>query len=219
MGNGGDELMLRISKQRLRVPREGQGDMPRGDPPDVASHLKRIRQQRGYSLETLARLSGVSRAMLGQIETGKSAPTIPLLWKVANALGVALSALIEDAATAPRCTILRRNALRGTALSDGKVQVLGYALPGRPLQFEATQLRLAAGHTETFPALCAKTVALLIVNAGIISVHADGMAPEVLEKDDAILFEAGQAYALSNSSAAEAILYLLVSTSWHGRIT
>ena len=54
----------------------------------VGDSLRTIRRQQGHSLDTLARASGVSRAMLGQIETGKSAPTITLLWKVSKALGV-----------------------------------------------------------------------------------------------------------------------------------
>ena len=42
----------------------------------VSSNLKRVRRSRGYSLERLANLSGVSRAMLSQIELGRSVPTI-----------------------------------------------------------------------------------------------------------------------------------------------
>lgn len=210
--------MLRISKQRSRAADRIRAEPGRGEPPDVANNLKRARQQRGYSLETLARLSGVSRAMLGQIETGKSAPTITLLWKVATALGVTLSELIESEKVA-RSVIIRRSALRGTTLSDGRVEVLGYTLPGRPLPFETVQLRVAAGHTETFPPMATRALALLILNAGIVSVQADGRATEVLEPEDAILFEAGQPYEVSNDGSEDAILHLVVSSHWHGRIS
>ncbi len=182
--------MLRISKQTGSAIEFARAETSRSKPPDVASNLRRVRQQRGYSLETLARLSGVSRAMLGQIETGKSAPTITLLWKVATALGVSLSELIENEKV-PHSHVIRRSTLRGNTSSDGKVQVVGYAQPGRLLQFEATQLRIAAGHTEAFPQLAARGMALLIVNTGIVSAHVGGRAPEVLETDDAILFEGG----------------------------
>ena len=60
----------------------------------VGSNLRRLRTKRGHSLERLAKLSGVSRAMLGQIETAKSIPSIGVLWKVANALKVPFAALI-----------------------------------------------------------------------------------------------------------------------------
>ena len=49
--------------------------------PVVGKNLKRLRTERGLSLERLAQSSGVSRAMLGQVELGQSAPTINVLWK------------------------------------------------------------------------------------------------------------------------------------------
>src|ERR1700722_5948652 len=67
----------------------------------VGRNLRRLRIREGHSLERLAKHSGVSRAMLGQIETGKSAPTVVLLWKVATALDVPFASLIAtgDAGT------------------------------------------------------------------------------------------------------------------------
>src|SRR5262245_30440000 len=63
--------------------------------PVVGRNLRRLRVRRGLSLERLAQKSRVSRAMLGQIELGQSAPTINVLWKIARALGVTFSALIS----------------------------------------------------------------------------------------------------------------------------
>ena len=73
----------------------------------VGTNLKEIRRVQGHSLDTLAAASGVSRAMLGQIETGKSVPTITLLWKVAAALGVQVAQLITDP-DVPHFTVTRR---------------------------------------------------------------------------------------------------------------
>jgi transcriptional regulator with XRE-family HTH domain len=61
----------------------------------VGRNLRRIRTRQGFSLERLIKMSGVSRAMLGQIETGKSTPTIALLWKVATALRVPFATFID----------------------------------------------------------------------------------------------------------------------------
>ena len=49
-------------------------------PAALGRNLRRLRTRQGLSLERLARLSGVSRAMLGQIELGRSAPTITAPW-------------------------------------------------------------------------------------------------------------------------------------------
>src|SRR5438105_11258261 len=64
--------------------------------PIVGTNLRRLRVKRGLSLEKLSKASGVSRAMLGQVELGQSAPTINVLWKISRALGVPFSALIAS---------------------------------------------------------------------------------------------------------------------------
>ena len=53
---------------------------------------------------------GVSRAMLGQIETGKSAPTINLLGRIAEALKVSVPSLISSPGSAAQ------SSFRATAL-------------------------------------------------------------------------------------------------------
>ena len=42
----------------------------------LASTLKTLRQTRGWSLSKLAEETGVSKAMLGQIERNESSPTV-----------------------------------------------------------------------------------------------------------------------------------------------
>ncbi|MTH45987.1 helix-turn-helix domain-containing protein [Intestinirhabdus alba] len=61
----------------------------------LAATLKRLRQQRGWSLSQLAAATGVSKAMLGQIERGESSPTVATLWKIATGLNVPFSTFIS----------------------------------------------------------------------------------------------------------------------------
>lgn len=61
----------------------------------VSDNLKKTREQRGLSLERLSELTGVSKSMLRQIETGKSSPTIATIWKIANGLRVSFTALLR----------------------------------------------------------------------------------------------------------------------------
>ena len=46
----------------------------------LSTTLKQLRQQRGWSLSRLAEATGVSKAMLGQIERNESSPTVATLW-------------------------------------------------------------------------------------------------------------------------------------------
>lgn len=60
----------------------------------LAATLKMQRQQRGWSLSKLAEETGVSKAMLGQIERNESSPTVATLWKIATGLNVPFSVFI-----------------------------------------------------------------------------------------------------------------------------
>ena len=44
----------------------------------------------------MAKLSGVSRSMVGQIERGESSPTVSTLWNLTQALKVDFAELVED---------------------------------------------------------------------------------------------------------------------------
>ena len=49
----------------------------------VADNLREHRRVSNLSLDELAKLSGVSRAALSQIETCKTNPSLSVLWKMA----------------------------------------------------------------------------------------------------------------------------------------
>jgi transcriptional regulator with XRE-family HTH domain len=62
----------------------------------IGANLAEIRRKRGLSLDKVAELSGVSKAMIGQIERGESNPTVATLWKVALGLRIPFSELITE---------------------------------------------------------------------------------------------------------------------------
>lgn len=62
----------------------------------IASVLKTLRKERGWSLDKAAQETGVSKAMLGQIERAESSPTISILWKIASGFKVPFSLFIAD---------------------------------------------------------------------------------------------------------------------------
>src|SRR5207247_6498182 len=110
-----DNVRMGSSSRRARArPRSSAPTAATAIGPDAATdltrvvgeNLHRLRSERGLSFEKLAQQSGVSRAMLGQIELGQSAPTINVLWKIARGLGVHFSSLLSaESATGP--TVLR----------------------------------------------------------------------------------------------------------------
>ncbi len=57
----------------------------------IGERLKEIRNTRQLTLDDVAELTGVSKPMLGQIERGRSSPTINVLWKISTGLRIPLS--------------------------------------------------------------------------------------------------------------------------------
>ncbi len=59
---------------------------------NVATSLRELREARGISMRTLATKSGLSANALSMIERGKTSPSVSTLYKLADALGVSITA-------------------------------------------------------------------------------------------------------------------------------
>jgi transcriptional regulator with XRE-family HTH domain len=66
----------------------------------IAERVRGLRDERGYTLDGLAELSGVSRSNISLIERAESGATAVVLDKLAAALGVTLASLFEGAGSA-----------------------------------------------------------------------------------------------------------------------
>ena len=62
----------------------------------IGQNLKSIRKSQNLSLDEAAAATGVSKPMLGQIERGKSNPTVTTLWKIATGLKVPFSEFMKE---------------------------------------------------------------------------------------------------------------------------
>lgn len=62
---------------------------------NVVRQLKELRLKKGFSHETLAQRTGVSRPAISHIESGKRKPSLFLILKLAHALDVELSSLMR----------------------------------------------------------------------------------------------------------------------------
>lgn len=56
--------------------------------------IRKLRKERGLSQELLSGLAGIGRTHLAMIETGTKNANVDTLWRIADALGMPLSALI-----------------------------------------------------------------------------------------------------------------------------
>lgn len=63
-------------------------------PPQIGGNIQKIRKKHNMTLDILSEKSGVSKAMLSQIESEKVNPTIATIWKIAQGLDVDISSLL-----------------------------------------------------------------------------------------------------------------------------
>lgn len=203
-----------MSGAGARLVNQAAGDAPVDPLADlpliVGRNLRRLRVRQGHSLERLAKQSGVSRAMLGQIETGKSVPTIGLLWKIAVALGVPFASLIAAEDAGGTLVLRRANA---KLLSSNQGQFTSRALfpfdSERKVEFY--ELRLAPLHRENADAHAPGTRENLVVARGAVEITSGSGRPVALSEGDAILFEADVPHSYRNLGTEEAILFLVMT--------
>jgi transcriptional regulator with XRE-family HTH domain len=68
---------------------------------DVGRRIRVIRAEQSLNLDQLARLTGISAPALSLIETGKRDARLTTVAKIATALRVSLSALLDDKSPGP----------------------------------------------------------------------------------------------------------------------
>lgn len=177
--------------------------------PAVGGNLRRLRTTRGLSLERLAQLSGVSRAMLGQIELGQSTPTINVLWKIARALGVPFSALITEPG-ASRTKVLPAARAKILTSADGSFSSRALFPFDEPRSVEFYELRVKPRSVEVAEPHPPGTVENLVVTSGALEMTV-GDEHHALGPGDAIQFAADLPHRYRNPGDEETVVYLVMT--------
>ncbi len=177
--------------------------------PIVGANLRRLRVKRGLSLERMAKASGVSRAMLGQIELGQSTPTINVVWKIARALDVSFSTLIT-ARGASRTALVRRDRAKVLTSQDGTFTSRALFPFDEPRNVEFYELTLAGNSLEVADPHPPGTSENLVLTSGALELTVNGERHR-LETGDAILFEADVPHSYRNPAARTATMYLVMT--------
>lgn len=112
--------------------------------PTVGGKIRELRKLNKWSLDATSRQTGVSKAMLGQIERGESSPTLATLWKVATGFHVSLSSLIQTTSAATSEYVLRKNERENKVLSQGMHAQVLFPFDSN-LGFEVFAIHLDAG--------------------------------------------------------------------------
>jgi transcriptional regulator with XRE-family HTH domain len=176
----------------------------------VGANLRRLRLKRGLSLERLARASGVSRAMLGQVELGQSTPTINVLWKVARALNVSFSTFLGQREKENTVVVLEGKRAKLLTSQDGSFTSRALFPMGEPRKVEFYQLKLSPGGLERADAHPPGTSENLVVASGSLELTVDDERFH-LKEGDAIHFVADVPHQYRNPGLVEASMYLVMT--------
>ena len=177
--------------------------------PIVGANLRRLRTKRGLSLERLSKLSGVSRAMLSQVELAYSAPTINVIWRIAHALEVPFGALLTVKDASPT-RVLRAADGKVLTSHDGSFSSRALFPVNAPRRTEFYELCIQPRGLEKAAPHAAGTLENLVVVEGSTLITVGHAAPERLEAGDAILFQADVPHSYENPAGTPARLYLVM---------
>jgi transcriptional regulator with XRE-family HTH domain len=94
---------------------------------NVATSLRELREARGISMRTLATKSGLSANALSMIERGKTSPSVSTLYKLADALGVSITAFFGTETEKKQIVFLKSDERTRMSFTRGVFEGLGGA--------------------------------------------------------------------------------------------
>jgi transcriptional regulator with XRE-family HTH domain len=176
---------------------------------DLGRRVKKLRGDRGWSLEELSSASGVSRSMLSEIERKRANPTLSVTYRIARAFGLSLQDLIESADAASSIQTIRATESAQIFRKDKQCQIRTLSPLNLEKDVEFYELRLRPKGELRSQSHVDGTREFLTVQEGKIELQS-GSSSEVLAKGDSATYRADIAHAIVNTSNQEAILFLVV---------
>lgn len=175
----------------------------------LAQALKALRKQHGWSLDQAAQQTGVSKAMLGQIERGESSPTLATLWKIAGGFHISISHFLASAEQPATGTLMRSaNSLRQQPASDNVLIALLF--PYDPyFGFELLEMTLLPGYVRESDAHESGVVEHVTVVRGAMDLLVDGEWRR-LDEGSAVRFAADRPHGYRNLGSAPAVFHNLI---------
>jgi transcriptional regulator with XRE-family HTH domain len=169
----------------------------------IADNIKWYRSEKGWSLSVAAQKTGVSKAMLGQLERQESSPTMATMWKLAKGFELPLSVLIEQ-----RNPIKQQRSVQHENLDDAFEYRTLFAFDP-VLACEMFSLRLAPGKISMSTAHATGVVEDIVVLNGELDVLIDDQWQR-LAAGDALRFNADQTHGYKNPAIEDAVFHNII---------
>ncbi|MEP7206376.1 MAG: XRE family transcriptional regulator [Casimicrobiaceae bacterium] len=198
---------------RSKSKEAGKAPEPSATAPEVGHMLQSLRLARNYSLDELARSSGVSKSVLSQIERDRTNPTLGTLWRLAQALGVEIGDLLRTQTIPAGISILDEHNTPVLLSSDRRctIRILGpIELTGRvewyEMRFEARGALVSEAHEPG-------TTEHLTVLEGQLEVESGRRSDRaLLGLGQTARYPADQPHAIRNPFAHRAVAIVIVTS-------
>ncbi|MBS0236666.1 MAG: helix-turn-helix transcriptional regulator [Proteobacteria bacterium] len=175
----------------------------------ISTTLKALRQEKGWSLDTASQKTGVSKAMLGQIERGESSPTIATLWKISSGFETSFSSFIDDTFVDSVAPVHRIGDLQQLHPNDDKIRITPLFSYDKQLSFEVFIIELLPGCEHLSPPHQGSVIEHVVVIEGEMEVLVEGSWRKLM-KNEGLRFNADQAHGYRNTSTHKATFHDIV---------
>jgi transcriptional regulator with XRE-family HTH domain len=153
----------------------------------IARRLAALRAQRGWTLETLAQRTGISRASLSRLERRELSPTAAMLSTLCGQYGWTLSRLMAEAEKEPPSVVRATEQVRWQDPETGYVRRV-LSPPHPNLKGELVEISLPANSSVSYEAAYLPGLEHhLWMLEGALSLEIDGMTFR-LEKGDCVRY-------------------------------
>ncbi|KMO87726.1 DNA-binding protein [Megasphaera cerevisiae DSM 20462] len=152
----------------------------------IAMNLKRLRTDRNLTQGQLSKISGISKAMLSEIEKGNSNPTINTLWKIAKGLNVTYTQLMAEIET--DMTVVRREKTVRQSGEMGHYRIYCYFKSTPVRNFELFYAELDGGTSNASIGHSEKSQEYVYIIEGELLLRTDAGA-YLLRQGDALTFD------------------------------
>ncbi|NMG56019.1 cupin domain-containing protein [Aromatoleum aromaticum] len=183
---------------------------PEGDAAETLPvNLRRLRREAKLTLDRLAELSGVSRAMISKIERGTSVPTATVLGKLAAALQISLSQLLgEFHARQPRLHRKEKQTVYHDPTSGFERRSLSPVFEDGAVDLALNLL--PPGESVEFPPHHAGVEEFLVVHEGALTVLLDGARFDV-KSGDTLFYPSDCVHEFRNEGERSAVFYIVIN--------
>jgi transcriptional regulator with XRE-family HTH domain len=170
--------------------------------------VRSLRKSKGFTLEQLASLSGVSRSMLSQIERGAANPTLGVAFRIAQAFGMSLGDLVDVPAGCGRIDVVRATDRSSLFRDDDQCRIRTLSPLHLEKDVEFYELTLKIGGSLVSAPHFEGTREFLTIEQGLVRL-VSGEESSELGPGDSAHYPADVPHRIENLGPSEAVAFLV----------